>query len=488
LTHDMKQKLGPAFTPDNSRVDYGTFEPWETWEVPVLGGEPHILLPNSSSLTWIGNGKQLLFSEIKEGLHMAVVTTDEGRGNSRDVYVPAGERSMAHHSYLSPDGKWVLIVQMDSRGDLLPCRIVPFQSGGDVRMVGPPDRTCLAGAWSPDGKSIFLSAATDDFHIWRQSFPDGEPEQITFGPTSQEGIAMAPDGKSIVTSVGTQDSSVWIHDKDGDRQISAEGDTGAPLFSSDGSRLYFLLANGQTRNDELWMKDLASGNTDRLLPGYSMEEYSISRDGKQVAFTMGDPHGRSSLWIAPTNRRNSPVHLSSAAVEDVPMFLPSGDLVFRALEGASNFLYRMKADGSGRTKITSEPVLDVFSVSPDGRWVVASSPEPDQDLMAATKAYAVDGSSAVILCKGFCKIGWDVSGKFAFVYFQRQFDGSYVLPVLHDSGLPKVPPGGFASLNDIKNAKAVAVIPIFVNSALSPSVYAFTRRNTRRNLYRIQLP
>ncbi|MGH9702818.1 MAG: protein kinase domain-containing protein, partial [Candidatus Acidiferrales bacterium] len=34
LTHDMKQKLGPAFTPDNSRVDYGIFEPWETWEVP----------------------------------------------------------------------------------------------------------------------------------------------------------------------------------------------------------------------------------------------------------------------------------------------------------------------------------------------------------------------------------------------------------------------------------------------------------------------
>ena len=62
------------------------------------------MLRNASSLTWIEDGKRLLFSEIKNGLHMGVVTTDEGRGQSRDVYLPVGERSMAHHSYLSP--KW----------------------------------------------------------------------------------------------------------------------------------------------------------------------------------------------------------------------------------------------------------------------------------------------------------------------------------------------------------------------------------------------
>jgi len=60
------------------------------------------------------NGKRVLFSEIKEGLHMVLVTTDEARGQSRDVYVPPGERSMVHHSYLSPDGRWVLMVVIRS--------------------------------------------------------------------------------------------------------------------------------------------------------------------------------------------------------------------------------------------------------------------------------------------------------------------------------------------------------------------------------------
>src|ERR1700674_2424257 len=355
LTHDSKEKLRPVFSPDGSRIAYGTPD-WDVWEVPVLGGEPHILLPNAASLTWIEGGKRLLFSEIKEGLHMVLVTSDEGRGHSRDIYAPPGERSMAHHSFLSPDGRWVLIVEMDNHGQILPCRIVPFQGAGAPQVVGPPSGSCISGAWSPDGKWVYLTARTDKFHLWRQRFPGGEPEQLTSGPTSQEGIAMAPDGKSLITAVGTEDSTVWFHDKDGDHQVSSEGNAIAPSLSSDGNSLYFLMTSGQTADYELWVKDLKDGKVEKLLPGYPMgsgsmlqysssHTYAISRDGKQVAFAMKDSSGHNGLWIAPTNRRSSPVRISSTAVEDSPFFLPDGDLVFRASEGGSNFLYRMKSDG-----------------------------------------------------------------------------------------------------------------------------------------------
>ena len=366
------------------------------WEVPVLGGEPHVMFPNATSLTWIEDGKRLLFSEIKEGLHMVVVTTDEGRGQSRDVYAPAGERSMAHHSYLSPDGRWVLVVEMDSRGEFLPCRVVPFQGSGDVRVVGPPESACTSGAWSPDGKWVYLTARRGDkFHIWRQRFPSGQPEQVTAGPTSQEGIAMSADGKSLITSVGTEDSTVWLHDKDGEHQISSEGNADQASFSPDGKSLYFLMTNGQTRGDELWVKDLTGGRVERVLPGYSMEGYSVSRDGKEVAFTMNDQSGRSGVWVAPTSRRSSPLRISATAIEDSPFFLPDGDLVFRAIEGGANFLYRMKADGTGRRKISPQRVFDVYAVSPDGRWIIASAPGPDQERTAQFTAFAVDGSKTV---------------------------------------------------------------------------------------------
>jgi serine/threonine protein kinase/Tol biopolymer transport system component len=488
LTHDSKTKVGVSFSPDNSRVAYSITEPWDTWEVPVLGGEPHMLLPNASSLTWIEGGRRLLFSEIKEGLHMAVVTTDEGRGNSRDVYVPAAKRGMAHHSYLSPDGRWVLIVEMGSQGEILPCRIVPFQGTNSIKIVGPPNGACRSGAWSPDGKWVYLTAETDSFHIWRQRFPDGKPEQFTFGPTSQEGIAMAPDGKSLITAVGSQDHTVWLHDKDGDHQISSEGNTSSPSFSSDGRNLYFLKTNGQTHDEELWIKDLNNGKEEKVLSDYPIRGYSVSRDGREVAFAMNDQSGHSNLWVAPTSRRSSPVRISSAAVEDSPFFLPDGDLIFRAVEGGSNFLYRIKPDGTGRRKITSERILDIESVSPDGRWVVAGAPNPDEEYTAAARAFAVDGGRSVPVCVGYCMVNWDTAGRYTFIDFFSSGEGSYATPVMHDLGLPKLPPTGLALSQDFKNAKTTLALPWFVQSAVSPSVYAYTRENTRRNLYRIQLP
>jgi serine/threonine protein kinase/WD40 repeat protein len=492
LTHDSTTKQAPSFSPDNSRIAYGLVGPWDTWEVPVLGGEPHVLLPNASSLTWIEGGKRLLFSEIKTGLHMVVVTTDESRGSSRDVYVPAGERSMAHHSYLSPDGRWVLVVEMDSRGEILPCRIVPFQGTNDIKIVGPPNGACLSGAWSPDGKWIYLTAKTDDFHIWRQRFPDGDPEQLTFGPTSQEGIAMAPDGRSLITSVGSQDLTVWLHDKDGDHQVSSEGNTLSPAFSADGRRLYFLKTNDQThdqtRSEELWVKELESGKAERVLPDYPILGYSVSQDGREVAFAMKDQSGHAGLWIAPTSRRSSPVRISSTAVEDSPFFLPNGDLVFRAIEGGSNFLYRMKTDGTGRRKITPEHIVDIKSVSPDGRWVVSGGLGSDQEHTPGIRAFALDGSAEVTLCVVNCELHWDMSGKFAILNFDTLPRGSYALPVMRDSGLPKIPLSERPHIPDFPNSKAITTIPWYVESAVSPSVYAYTRQNTRRNLYRIPLP
>ena len=487
LTHDAKFKLSPSFSPDNSLIVYSVVEPWDTWEVPVLGGDPHLLLPNSASLTWIDEGKRLLFSEIKAGLHMAIVTSDESRENSRDVYVPAGERSMAHHSYLSPDGRWVLVVQMDNEGNILPCRVVPFQGPTTIKVVGPPSGICLAGAWSPNGRWIYLTAMTDDFHLWRQRWPDGKPEQLTFGPTSQTGVAMAPDGKSIITSVGTQDTTVWLHDKDGDHQISSEGNTSAPVFSSDGSSLYFLMTDGQTGNQELWIRDLASGKMDKVLPGVPMQYYAVSSDGKKVAFVKTDQSGHSSLWVAPTSRRSPPLRISASAA-DTPSFLPDGDLILRSTDGDWNYIYRVKPDGTDRRKLISQRIINFRSVSPDGRWVVATVPGSNDEHAGSTVVFAIDGSATVPLCFDYCLLNWDASGRYVYLYAPlTPVKDTYVIPVKDGVDFPSLPPGGFASFDEITKIKTGYAIPGYVESAVNPSLYAYVRENTRSNLYRIPL-
>jgi eukaryotic-like serine/threonine-protein kinase len=496
LTHDSASKLGPVFSPDGSRIAYGTVDPWDVWEVPVLGGQPHRLLANASSLTWIDDGKRLLFSEIKQGLHMALVSTDSARGESRDVYVPPGDRSMVHHSYLSPDGRWVLVVMMNNQGQLIPCRVVPFEGSSEPRVVGPPDATCISGAWSPNGKWVYVSANSGGkFHIWRQKFPDGQPEQITSGPTEEEGVAMAPDGKSLLTSVGVSDSTVWVHDANGDRQLSSEGNAGGSSFSRDGSKLYCLMQSGQSPGLELWVTELASGRSERVLPGYNLQprfsagDYTISEDERRVAFSMKDQHGISHLWVAPLDHRTPPRQLASASGEDSPFFLPDGELVFRVAEGGLNFLYRMHADGSGRQKAIPDPILDLFAVSPDGRWVVASTKSQDEEHTAAIMAYSLDGAPAVRLCNSLCDPGWDVQGRFFGLQFSNSGDtNTYALPVPAARGLPDLPPNGVTDGKDLKADKRILVIPQRIESAVSPALYSYTRETIRRNIYRIPLP
>jgi serine/threonine protein kinase len=219
LTHDDKIKMSPRFTPDGTAITYTV--PWDTWVVPVLGGEPRLFLPNASGLTWIDTN-HLLFSEISHGIHMAITTSTDNRTESRVVYVPPTEDGMAHRSYLSPDGKWVLLAEMDVSA-WLPCRVVPFDGSSSGSTVGPKGM-CQSGAWSPDGKWIYLTSNSGvGFHIWRQRFPDGKPEQVTSGPTEEEDISMTADGHSFVTAVGLRRRAVWVHDGQGDHQVSFEG-------------------------------------------------------------------------------------------------------------------------------------------------------------------------------------------------------------------------------------------------------------------------
>src|SRR5262249_48167421 len=153
----------------------------------------------------------------------------------------------------------------------------------------------------------YLSANTGGkSHIWRQQFPEGAPQQVTTGATEEEGIAMAPDGKSFITSVGTTDATLWIHDDKGEHQITSQGSSENSWFSNDATRLYYLNFMGQGSGNELWVADLATGKSEKVLPGYSIDQYAVSRDGKRIVFSQTESNGRSSLWTAPTDHRSSP--------------------------------------------------------------------------------------------------------------------------------------------------------------------------------------
>jgi Tol biopolymer transport system component len=497
LTHDSLAKMSPVFSPDGSRIAYTVAPRFDTWVVPVLGGEPRRLLANASGLTWI-DGQHLLFSEIKSGLHMAVVTAAESRAGQRDIYVPPRERGMAHRSYLSPDRQWVLLAEMDN-GGWLPCRLVPFDGTSSGKQVGPPGAGCTNAAWSPDGKWMYFSSDVGGrFHIWRQRFPDGKPEQVTFGPTEEEGIAIGPQGRSLVASVGMEESAVWIRDSNGERQISSEGFAEAPSLSPDGTKAYYLVrprgTTGMFTNGELRAVELKGGRPEQPLPGFAVTGYDMSPDGRRIVFAARDPHGESRLWIASPDRRFPPRQIPSSTSDDSPIFGPGGDIYFRAAEGGSNFIYRVKEDGTGRQNILPNPILEFYSVAPDGQWLIAAAPVPNEETHAAVSAYPVQGGTPVRICGGGpCNARWDRAGRFLYLALIEMGSRggrarTLVFPLPHGRDLPSLPPSGINSAEDAGRQSGVKVIDAVFSPGPTTSVYTFTRTSVHRNLYSIPVP
>ncbi len=499
LTRDGRTKMDPVFSPDGNRLAYTVTDAtsamslgWDTWEVPVIRGEPRFWKPNASGLTWLGPNV-VQFSAFKRGSHMGIVTATEGSAETTDVYFPAVESWMAHRSARSPDGKWVLVVEMAEGGVFTPCRLVPIDKTLSSRQVGPSSGPCTSVAWSPDGRRMYFSVNEGNgFHLWQQVFPDGQPERLTIGPTTEEeGLAVLPDGRSLITSVGRQQRGILIRDASGERQISLEGYAFWPMFSGDGQKLAFRVSRGPAGGNspsELWMTDLATGRFDRIFPGQQITAYDLSRDDRIVASVV-EADGKTRLWLTSLDGRQAPRRVASFEGGS-PRFGPSGEIVFIATEEGMTSLFLTDFQGSTRRALNpGAPTGPLGTVSPDGAWI---------SVFAAGEMKAVPfagGAPVTILRGSVSRMRWTPDGKRVLLSIQLGqgpsafgFGRTYALPLDARSTLPRMPPGGFKSDAEIAAVPGVEIIPFGdVHFSSTPGVHAFSKIRVTRNLFRIPL-
>jgi Tol biopolymer transport system component len=508
LTRDPSSKEQPVFSPDGSRIIYAMMTQgfkWDSWQVPVLGGAPQPFLPNASGLVWMDD-QRLLYSEIMTGVHMGIVTSTESRTESRAIYWPRQKGGMAHRSAHSPDRKSLLVVEMNG-GEWLPCRLVPFDGSSAGHAIGPPDGQCTTAAWSPDGRWMYLSSNSGGgFHIWRQKYPDGVPEQITSGPTEQEGTAVTSDGKYLITSMGLQQASIWLQEQTAVRQLTSEGFAMLPTMLPSGDRIFYLMRTGSHgyAGGELWSLNLKTSEKERVLPGRVMANYSISADGRRVVFVSAGSETGDGVWIADVDRRSAPRQLTREG-ELRAQFGAPGEIVYLKELNESRRLYRMQEDGAGAEQIATEPIVNLVSVSPDGRFAAATVPSTAPGGGFSLELISLRGEESMAACSSDCiagygptnrilapPIGWSQDGKSVFVGLQHFGLGTpktVVLPYRSGVALKTLWPRGLDTEDHVAaNPGAKVIDEANVFPASSASSYLSWRRGTQSNLYRIRLP
>jgi hypothetical protein len=173
-------------------------------------------------------------------------------------------------------------------------------------------------------------------------------------------------------------------------------------------------------------------------------------------------------------------------------FLPNGNLIYRASEGGRNYVYTRQQDGTGREKWLEKEIMDLQSVSPDGRWIIVfQKDDTDKEHPYRTVAYPNGGGKPEVVC-ATCNLWWSVDGKYEFLQFAPTlgpdpYSKNYLLPVIGKRGLPELPPDGLSGPEDLKQSTMITVLPRGVDSVLGPEKYSYTITNTRRNIYRIPI-
>ncbi len=201
------------------------------------------------------DGSLLIYTGTKEGSSQIYL-------QSMEELIPSpltsGNDSQASWS---PDGSQIVFMRGDARvnRDLF-ITSIDGESEPILLLQGDDDHPQLAGEpiWSSDGKSIFFSAdrrLQQGTGLWRIDIASRTLQPITQSPKDMNwsvdhSANLSPDGKSIVfasnrhssSSDTAEDFDIYTMNLDGSRLTRLTNDMGTianPVFSNDGTRIYF---------------------------------------------------------------------------------------------------------------------------------------------------------------------------------------------------------------------------------------------------------
>ncbi len=241
----------PSFSPDRKEIAF--VSGGDIWTVPATGGTAQLLVSHQAT-------------------------------ESRPMY--------------SPDGrKLAFVSNRTGNGDIY---VLDLAGGGLTRITFDDSNDALDG-WSRDGKWLYFSSSSRDIagmnDIFRVAATGGTPMQVSADRYTAEFFsAPSPDGTSVAFSArGTgggqwwrngrshiDESEIWLKKGDAYTRLTEGGAKQLwPMWSPDGSRLYFVSDRSGTQN--VWSQRI--GGQAKQLTNFTDGRVvwaSISFDGKEI--------------------------------------------------------------------------------------------------------------------------------------------------------------------------------------------------------------
>jgi len=322
----------------------------------------------------------------------------------------------AYNPFFSPDGQWV--------GFVTPNELKKISISGGTPLTLCPVSLSRGAAWGEGGTIVFAPSPSSG--LMRIPAAGGQPTELTKlaeGETSHRWPQFLPGGRQVLftsyTSGDRNAGRIEVVDVDtGKRTVLQQGGTygryvasghllyinGGTMFAApldlgtlkltalpapvlqeisnsiEGGAQYDVSRNGTivyltgqvagARNTLVWADPQG-----RMTPVSSVRrEYQtprLSPDGKRIA-TVITADGNADIWVHDLERDTQTRLTFDEARDLYPVWSPDGRYVyFTSSRGGKWGIYRKRSDGSGDEDLVmeSEVETDVYSVSPDGRFL-----------------------------------------------------------------------------------------------------------------------
>jgi hypothetical protein len=221
---------------------------------------------------------------------------------------------------------------------------------------------------APGGRIAFASDRHGGiWQIWTMDADGGSLQQLTSGGADATGPSWSPDGSLVAFTLGAAARSVAIVGADGSDARILVPNGQQPSWAPDGSRIAFSSAlDGST---DIYTVDPHGDDLTRLTRGEGALAPQWSPDGNHIAFvTVG-----AGWHVAVMNADGTGIVEIAAGM--APAWSPDGTkLLFESTVDGNADIYAANADGTGVTRVTSDPAEDTDPAwSPDGSAITFTS-------------------------------------------------------------------------------------------------------------------
>ena len=334
----------------------------KVWKIAVVLGLALVASQLAAAATGATNGNVLAFTSLRGGNAAIYVSKSNGSGAHR--LTPAGVGAYQGDLAWAPDGTRVVY----TCGNFELC-VASADGSGAARLTKSewPDRWSydFEPAWSPDGGEIVFSR----------------------------------------TRAG-QSSGLWVVGADGTglrRLVDNAGNEGSPEWSPDGLQIAYTTDAGA--GNDLYLIDSDGANVRRLTSSKAFEgDPDWSPDGATIAYARAMAGSLvSEVWLM---RASGGGHRRLTAGGE-PSWSPDGSFLFLSAPlGNDDELFRVRANGTGRTRLTNRAGGDYTpQLQPAG--VTVTLPPPPSTALAAVHA---DARTVGTLLARYTYVARDLSG------------------------------------------------------------------------------